>query len=90
MLRGDSSSDFLDELKLPAREHLALNRDTTSPAASLLHRSASPLKSLEFQFEDSDRRTCIVDVLAAAPTLISLAIYNSARDDKRDTSDMFR
>jgi hypothetical protein len=75
---------------LPALEHLALNYDTTSSAASLLHRSASPLESLEFQFEDSDPRTCIVDILAAAPTLISLAIYNSARDDKRDTSDMFR
>ncbi|KAJ7792125.1 hypothetical protein B0H14DRAFT_3890167 [Mycena olivaceomarginata] len=77
--RGDSSSDFLDDLELPALERLALNCDTISPAASLLHRSASPLESLEFRFEDSDRsRTCIS------------RIYNSVRDDKRDASDMFR
>jgi hypothetical protein len=30
-----------------------------------------------------------VDVLAAAPTLTSLAIYNSVRDNKRDAADMF-
>ncbi|KAJ7732090.1 hypothetical protein B0H14DRAFT_3615866 [Mycena olivaceomarginata] len=90
ILRGELSSDFLDDLELPALERLALNCDTTGPIASLLYRSVSPLESLEFRFEDSDRsRTCIVDVLAAAPTLTSLAIYNSVRDNKRDAADMF-
>ncbi|KAJ7833529.1 hypothetical protein B0H14DRAFT_2591434 [Mycena olivaceomarginata] len=77
----DSSSDFLDDLELPALERLALSCDSTGPVASLLYRSAPPLESLEFRFHEPHRSTSrLVDVLNAAPALTRLVIWNGARD----------
>jgi hypothetical protein len=71
----DSSSDFLDDLELPALERLALSCDSTGPVASLLHRSVPPLESLEFRFRDPRRSTSrLVDVLTAAPALTHFVI----------------
>ncbi|KAJ7301513.1 hypothetical protein DFH08DRAFT_906752 [Mycena albidolilacea] len=86
--RDSQSAQFFDNLELPALERLALVCDTAGPVAGLLRRSAPPLKSLEFWFENSDNRTsCIVDVLAAVPTLTRLTIWNL--NDKRDVAEMF-
>ncbi|KAJ7818695.1 hypothetical protein B0H14DRAFT_2601125 [Mycena olivaceomarginata] len=86
----DSSSDFLDDVELPALERLALSCDSTDPVA--LHRSALPLESLEFRFQHPRRSTSrLVDVLTATPALTHLVIWNGARDDMRaDASEVFR
>jgi hypothetical protein len=86
--RDSQSAQFFDNLELPALERLALVCDTAGPVAGLLRRSAPPLKSLEFWFENSDNRTnCIVDVLAAVPTLTRLTVWNL--NDKRDVAEVF-
>jgi hypothetical protein len=86
--RDSQSAQFFDNLELPALERLALFCDTAGTVAGLLRRSAPPLKSLEFWFENSDNRTsCIVDVLAAVPTLTRLTVWNL--NDKRDVAEVF-
>ncbi|KAJ7792138.1 hypothetical protein B0H14DRAFT_3499617 [Mycena olivaceomarginata] len=74
----------------PEPTRLALSCDSTDPVASLFHRSAPPLNSLEFKTPAAVLAR-LVDVLTAAPALTRLVIWNGARDDMRaDASEVFR
>jgi len=83
-LWGGLVPEFLDNLELPALERVSFRDNISVPMANLLRRSSPQLRSIELcGFGSTDAgasSVCIVDVLAAAPTVVSLEILGQQRE----------